>query len=68
MTTERVSRRGYLKYAGAVVVVGVVAAAGYGIYEVTKPPPKPSIAIYAYLTTNVVVFWDPSETYSNEVV
>ena len=68
MTTERVSRRGYLKYAGAVVVVGVVAAAGYGIYEVTKPPPKPSIAIYAYLTTNVVVFWDPSETYSNEVI
>lgn len=31
-------------------------------------PPKPSIAVYAYVTTNVIVFWDPSETYSNEVV
>jgi len=41
MTTEKVSRRGYIKYAGAVVAVAVVAAAGYGIYEMTKPPPRP---------------------------
>jgi len=36
---EKVSRRNYVKYAGAVAVVAVVAAAGYGIYEATKPPP-----------------------------
>jgi maltose-binding protein MalE len=33
------SRRRFLKYAaGAVVGVGVLAAAGYGIYQTTKPP------------------------------
>jgi len=42
MSQEKVSRRGYIKYAGAVVAVAVVAAAGYGIYEMTKPPPKPT--------------------------
>lgn len=32
-------------------------------------PKKQSIAVYAYATTDVVVFWDPSEnsTYSIEV-
>ena len=39
MTEERVSRRGYVKYVGGVVVAAVVAAAGYGIYEAIKPPP-----------------------------
>jgi len=35
-----VSRRGYLKHSGAgIVLVAVVAAAGYGIYEATKPSP-----------------------------
>jgi branched-chain amino acid transport system substrate-binding protein len=34
----KISRRSYLKYAAGVVAVGVVAAAGYGIYEATKPP------------------------------
>jgi len=76
MTKERVSRRGYLRYAGAAVFVGAAAAAGYGIYEMSKPtvtptptqtvtptpkPTKLSIAVYAYAATNVVVFWDPSE-------
>jgi len=36
---EKVSRRGYVKYVGGIVVVAVVAAAGYGIYEATKPTP-----------------------------
>jgi len=36
---EKVTRRGYMKYVGGIVVVAVVAAAGYGIYEATKPPP-----------------------------
>ena len=35
-----ISRRGYLKYSGAgIVLVATVAAAGYVIYEATKPPP-----------------------------
>jgi peptide/nickel transport system substrate-binding protein len=29
---------------------------------------QPSIGTYAYTTTDIIVFWDPSETYSNEVV
>jgi len=37
---EKVSRRSYVKYVSGVIVVAVVAAAGYGIYEATKPPPK----------------------------
>ncbi len=39
MTEEKVSRRGYVKYIGGVIVVAVVAAAGYGIYEAAKPLP-----------------------------
>jgi len=39
MSEARVSRRSYVKYVGGIVVVAVVAAAGYGTYEATKPPP-----------------------------
>ena len=35
----KITRRKYLKYGGGIVVVAVVAAAGYGIYEATKPKP-----------------------------
>lgn len=35
--TEKVSRRKYIKYAGAAIIVGAVAAVGYGVYEYTKP-------------------------------
>ena len=41
----KITRRKYLKYGGAVVAVGVAAAAGYGIYEATKPPVKKEIVI-----------------------
>ena len=37
-----VSRRSYLKYAGATVVLGAVAAASYGVYEMSKPTVTPS--------------------------
>jgi len=51
---EKVSRRGYVKYVGGIVVVAVVAAAGYGIYEATKPPVKPpeenKLTIYHWWT------------------
>ena len=42
---KKVTRRGYLKYAGAAVAVGAVAAAGYGAYQYSQPAPttpKPS--------------------------
>jgi len=39
MSEEKVSRRSYVKYVGGIVVVAVVAAAGYGIYQATLPPP-----------------------------
>jgi len=39
MWEGKVSRRSYVKYVGGIVVVAVIAAAGYGIYEATKPPP-----------------------------
>jgi multiple sugar transport system substrate-binding protein len=35
----KITRRKYLKYAGGAVAAAVVAAAGYGVYEATKPPP-----------------------------
>lgn len=38
---KKTTRRGYLKYVGGAVGAAVVAAAGYGIYETTKPPPTP---------------------------
>ena len=36
---QKITRRSYLKYAGGIVAVGVVAVAGYGLYEYTLPPP-----------------------------
>ena len=43
MSDERkVSRRRYLKYAGAAAVAVAVAAGGYGVFEETRPPPPPA--------------------------
>jgi multiple sugar transport system substrate-binding protein len=45
-TGEKITRRHYLKYVGGIVGAAAVAAAGYGIYEATKPPSeKVTIAI-----------------------
>ncbi|MEM3004830.1 MAG: BTAD domain-containing putative transcriptional regulator, partial [Candidatus Bathyarchaeia archaeon] len=38
MSEGKVSRRKYLKYAGAAVAAGAVAAAGYGLSQYYKPP------------------------------
>ena len=35
----KMTRRKYLKYAGGIVAAAAVSAAGYGIYEATKPTP-----------------------------
>ncbi len=40
---EKVSRRGYAKYAGAGIVVVAVAAAGGGYYYMTRPPAKDTV-------------------------
>ncbi|MFX0145885.1 MAG: ABC transporter substrate-binding protein [Candidatus Hodarchaeota archaeon] len=40
---EEVSRRGYMKYAGAGIVVVAVAAAGGGYYYMTRPPAKEDV-------------------------
>lgn len=45
----KISRRNYLKYAGAVVAVAVVAGAGYYVYEATKPPEKVTLSYLDYL-------------------
>lgn len=39
----KMTRRKYLKYGGGIVAAAVVAAAGYGIYEGTKPTPTPTM-------------------------
>ena len=41
----KITRRSYMKYVGGVVAVAVVAAAGYGIYEATKPTPTPMYTV-----------------------
>ena len=38
---SKMTRRKYLKYAAGIVGAGVIAAAGYGIFETTQPVPKP---------------------------
>lgn len=66
MTEEqkgKVTRRNYLKYAGGVVAAAVVAAAGYGIYESTKPPPvTPPLTQTATETVTSVVTASPTPT------
>ena len=42
MSEEKVSRRSYVKYVGGIVVVAVVAAAGYGVYQATQPTGTPT--------------------------
>jgi multiple sugar transport system substrate-binding protein len=38
---KKKSRRSFLKYGAGVVAVGVVAAAGYGVYQMSQPGPAP---------------------------
>lgn len=38
---KKESRRRFLKYGAGVVAVGVVAAAGYGVYQMSQPGPAP---------------------------
>jgi peptide/nickel transport system substrate-binding protein len=43
---EKIDRRKYIKYVGAGAVVAAAAAAiGYGISELTKPPPTPTTVV-----------------------
>ena len=45
MSEDKISRRKYLKYAGAAVGIGAIAAAGYGIsqyYQTPAPPTSPT--------------------------
>ena len=37
MSDDKIGRRKYLKYAGAAVAVGAIAAAGYGLSNYYKP-------------------------------
>ncbi len=43
---KKVSRRKYLKYAGAIVVVGAVAGAGYEAYQYSKPAPSTEAILF----------------------
>jgi len=45
----KITRRNYLKYAAGIVAAGAIAAAGYGIYETTKPAPPPTPTKKAYV-------------------
>ncbi len=40
---KKITRRAYLKYAGGIVAVGVIAAAGYGAYQFYGKPVSPSM-------------------------
>lgn len=56
-----------------VLAIAVIIALILVIYvgqkkPVTKAPEKPSVVTYAYATPDIIVFWDPSDTYSNEIV
>jgi hypothetical protein len=53
---KKISRRAYLKYAGGVVAVGAIAAAGYGAYQfygkpVTTSPTTPTSTLTPTVTT-----------------
>jgi len=47
------TRRNYLKYAGGAVAAAAIAAAGYGIYSTTQPPPQPPTPQTITQTTQV---------------
>jgi len=44
----KITRRKYLKYGGGIIAVAVVAAAGYGIYEATKPKAIPKLTLMMF--------------------
>jgi len=46
MSQSRTTRRSYLKYVGAGAVVAALAAAGYGIYEYTKPAKPKTLELW----------------------
>ena len=45
MSTEKISRRSYLKWVGAGVVAVAVAGAGYGAYQYLVPRPKEPLVV-----------------------
>jgi len=53
LTENRITRRKYLKYVGGVAAAAVVAGAGYGIYEATKPVVTPVPTQTATLTATL---------------
>lgn len=66
MATDKVSRRSYVKYVGGIVVVAVVAAAGYGIYEATKPPPGPLHLDFTVWNYSVETIKDNADKFMKE--
>jgi len=57
-----------MKIAVAVIIAIVVIVAGAAYFITPAPPPAPEIAVYGLTSPDVVVFWDPSESFSNEIV
>jgi peptide/nickel transport system substrate-binding protein len=52
--STKMDRRKYLKYVGGVILAGAAAAAGYGLYEYTKPPPTPPTTTIATTPTTTI--------------
>lgn len=58
----KMDRRKYLKYAAGAVIVAAAAAAGYGLYESTKPAPTPPTTPTTTTPTTTAVTTTPVTT------
>ncbi|MEM3631123.1 MAG: hypothetical protein QXY18_06915, partial [Nitrososphaerota archaeon] len=63
MSEEKMDRRKYIKYVGAGAVVAAAAAAiGYGVSELTRPPPTPTTVVTTVPAPTTVVTTAPPPT------
>jgi len=57
---EKMDRRKYIKYIGAGAAIAAAAAIGYGVSELTKPPPKPTTVVTTVPAPTTIVTTVPT--------
>jgi len=56
-------------FIAAITILSILSGCIGGEKETeTKAPEKPSVITYGYTTSDIVTCWDPSDSYSNEIV
>ncbi|MGQ9550851.1 MAG: ABC transporter substrate-binding protein [Candidatus Bathycorpusculaceae bacterium] len=62
------TKKAITKIQAALIAVAIIVAGVIGWFAFNPPaPPAPKVGTFAFVGSDVWVFWDPSETFSNEI-